>query len=399
MSRPAPAPVPGPLCIALNRVGAASERFIERHIRESFGGHTVVLARRCGPAPAFAQPLLEAEAVAPRGPRAWATLPGQIAAYARWRHWGVPTGPLRQHILAFWREHGVQAVLAEFGPLGCWLAPLARDAGLPLFVYFRGYDASSKLRSARTVQAYRRMVPQVAGLFAVSQYLVDRLKAAGVEHPNTHVIPSGTDPRRFRPAEVKDPDLVVSVGRLVEKKRPEATLRAFAAARADHPGLRLALVGDGPLRSSCEALARSLGVAEQVQFLGSQPHDAVAALLGRATLYLQHSVTARSGETEGLPSSIQEAMASGAVVISTRHAGIPEAVQDGLTGWTVAEHDDAAYAAALRQALADRPRLDAMAAEARRWAVTQLDTARLQARLEAVIQQRGEVAPNNETKA
>ena len=372
------------LAIAINHAGSFTERFVERHIRESFGGRTVVLARHAGGRPRFEQPLLIADDwVASRG-TLLASRVATLAAFARHAYWGVPVGEQRARIRDFWRSHGVTAVLAEFGPLGCWIAPVARAHGVPVFTYFRGYDASRRLSSRRTVAAYRRMAAQVDGFFAVSQFLVDNLARAGVVHPNTHVIPSGMNPRVFRPG-VKEPGLVVAVGRLVEKKRPDLTVRAFARAARAHPHARLAIVGDGPLLEPCRRIAADAGVGARVEFLGARDHAFVAELLGRAAVFAQHSVTDPSGETEGLPSSIQEAMAAGAVVVSTRHAGIPEAVVDGVTGLLVAEHDEPGFSRALESALADPQRAAQMADAARRYAVERFDTALLQARLEHVI--------------
>lgn len=372
------------LAVVMHKVGAASERFIERHVRESFGGNTVVVARRSGARPAFEQPLLVADEVR-GGPApllcAW---PQQLSAFVRHRYWGVPAGHERKRILHFWQQHGVTAVLAEFGPLGCWIAPVAVAAGLPVFVYFRGYDASSRLRSAGSVQAYQRLMQQVDGVFAVSAFLVENLRRVGVVHPNTHVLPSGTNPELFRPG-VKDAGLIVSVGRFIDKKRPQANVRAFAAAAHRWPQLRLQMVGDGPLLEPCRVLARELGVESRVDFLGVQGHAAIAELLSRARVFLQHSVTAPGGETEGLPSSIQEAMAAGSVVVSTRHAGIPEIVRDGENGWLVEEHEDQAYAQALMKVFEDPQLADAMALRARELALARLDTRVLQRAMEAVI--------------
>lgn len=373
----------GTLAVAINRPELTTERFVERHIRESFGGRTVVVARHAGP-PCFEQPLWIADAQPLSALERLQALPARVAAWWRFRYWGIPVGAARASLRAFWAAHGVAAVLAEFGPLGCWIAPVAREHGVPVFTYFRGYDASRKLRSARSVAAYRRMVAQVDGLFAVSRFLVDNLRRAGVEHPNTHVIPSGTNPRVFRPG-TKQPGLVASVGRFVAKKRPDLTLRAFAAAAAAHPQARLEMVGAGPLLEPCRALAASLGIADRVRFHGVRDHAFVVALLARAPIFAQHSVTDEGGETEGLPSSIQEAMAAGAAIVSTRHAGIPEAVSEGETGLLVAEHDEPGFAAALRTLLDDPARAAAMAVAARRFAEAQLDTERLQARLEAAI--------------
>jgi colanic acid/amylovoran biosynthesis glycosyltransferase len=376
--------VNGALAVVINKTGSYTERFVERHIRESFGGRTVVVARRAGDAHALAQPLLVADARSLGSAARAAGWPGTLMAYARYSHWGIPTGTLAQRIRAFWSEHQVMAVLAEFGPLGCWIAPVARAHRVPVFVYFRGFDASSKLRSSKAVRAYRRMVTQIDGVFAVSAFLVDNLARVGVSHPNTHVIPSGTNPDLFRPG-TKDPNLIVSVGRFVDKKRPDATVRAFAAAAASRPELRLEMVGQGPRLDDCRELARAMGVSHRVHFLGARDHRFVAELLSRARLYLQHSVTAPNGETEGLPSSIQEAMAAGAVVVSTRHAGIGEVVIDGQTGWLVDENDEVAYATALLRALEDPALTDRMAHAARRCAEEHLDTQGLQQRMEAVI--------------
>jgi glycosyltransferase involved in cell wall biosynthesis len=374
------------LAVVMHKTGATTERFIERHVRESFGGRTVVLARHAGGTPDFERPLLVADAVRGGALQRLAAWPARLLAYARHRYWGLPVGGERRAILRFWREHGVTAVLAEFGPLGCWIAPLAHAAGLPVFVYFRGYDASSRLRSARTVRAYRHMLAMVDGVFAVSDFLVEQLRRAGLEHRNTHVVPSGTDTRRFAPG-AKEPGLVVAVGRFVAKKRPEANVDAFAAVAARWPQARLQMVGDGPRLEACRALARRHGLEPRVQFLGARDHDFVARLLARAEVFLQHSVTAPGGETEGLPSSIQEAMAAGAVVVSTRHAGIAEVVIDGRTGWLVDENDVDGYARALARVFEDPARAQAMARRARRLAEERLDTRGLQQRLEAVIVQ------------
>lgn len=374
----------GTLAIAINQTGLFTERFVERHIRESFGGRTCVVARHAGGAPRFEQPVLVTDALGLPLSARLAAFPQTLAAYAATSYWGVPVGAERAAIRDFWRAHGVFAVLAEFGPLGCWIAPVARAHGVPVFVYFRGYDASRKLRSRRSIAAYRRMLAQVDGVFAVSAFLVENLRRAGLEHANTHVIPSGTNPRVFKPG-TKEHDLIVAVGRFVGKKRPDVAVRAFATAAQRHPGARLEMVGDGPLLGDCRALAESLGVASRVHFLGARDHAYVADLLARAHVFLQHSVTSADGETEGLPSSIQEAMAAGAVVVSTRHAGIPEVVIDGRTGRLVDENDEAGFGAALAQVLDDPVRADAMAREARELAEQRLDTVVLQRQMEAVI--------------
>jgi glycosyltransferase involved in cell wall biosynthesis len=107
--------------------------------------------------------------------------------------------------------------------------------------------------------------------------------------------------------------------------------------------------------------------------------------MARAAVFIQHSVTAADGNTEGLPTSIQEAMACGAVVVSTRHAGIPEAVTSGVNGMLVDEHDGPGFAAALRAVLADPALAARLAAAARETALEKFDIDKLHAKLEAMI--------------
>jgi Glycosyl transferases group 1 len=90
-----------------------------------------------------------------------------------------------------------------------------------------------------------------------------------------------------------------------------------------------------------------------VTFLGEQPHDVVAAELRGARAFVQHSITAVDGDSEGLPNSVLEASATGIPVVSTRHAGIPEIVVDGTTGYLVDEHDVPAMVTQMERLLGD----------------------------------------------
>jgi len=185
-----------------------------------------------------------------------------------------------------------------------------------------------------------------------------------------------------------------SPARIGAAARQGLFLRIAAAA---HPAARLELVGDGELRPEAEARMRALGLGERVIFHGQEDHESVRRRMAAAAIFIQHSVTDAEGNAEGLPTSIQEAMASGAAVISTDHAGIPEAVENGVTGLLVAERDVAGFAAALGSLLADPGRARALAVAARAKAERDLDFRRLHARLEALIRDacaaRGIAAP------
>jgi glycosyltransferase involved in cell wall biosynthesis len=275
-------------------------------------------------------------------------------------------------------------ILAEFGTQALALAPLANALGIPIFTYFRGTDASKAIRTERMRSAYRKMMPRLTGVFSVSQFLLDNLAKHGISHPDSMVIPSGVDIRRFAP-QAKVPLSFLAVGRFVEKKAPMTTLRAFAQATADLPHARLDFIGDGPLLEPTRALAEELGIATKLRFHGAQPHNTVRDKLMSTQFFLQHSVTARDGNTEGLPTAIQEAMACGCITVSTRHAGIPEAIDEGETGFLVDEHDEAGFATAIAAAI-NVPDLSAMSARARQAAEQRFDNHVLLKLLERHIQ-------------
>lgn len=374
----------GRLAIVTSVVGKSTEISQRRHIAELFGGRTCVICYSVQPGFATEKPLLH---VTRRPPGLWPRAEleiGKAWGTVAHRASGVPFGAVRRRVEAFLRENRAFAILAEFGHLGSSFAPIGAALGIPVFVYFRGFDASKRLGSPLRVISYKAAIPKLAGYFAVSQSLVDNLAAKGVRHPRTWVIPSGVDTRLFAPGE-KDPGLVLAVGRMIPKKAPLVTVEAFARAAADFPGTRLEMIGEGPLLEAAQARAAALGVAERVRFLGLQPHEAVRAKLAAASVFLQHSVTDAEGNEEGLPIAIQEAMASGAAVVSTRHAGIPDAVTEGLDGLLVDEGDLDGYAGALRAVLADPALRARLAAAARVTAETRLDTRILQGRVEAII--------------
>lgn len=384
MKRVAQPPPEGTLAIVTSVVGKSTEISQRRHINELFGGRTAIVCYSVEPGFVTDKPMLHVtrrpKGIAPRLELEFGKALNTVVHRAS----GVPFGAVRRRVEAFLRAERCFAILAEFGHLGSSFAPVGARLGIPVFVYFRGFDASKRLSSPLRVLSYKAAVPQLAGYFSVSQSLLDNLAAKGIRHPNSQVIPSGVDTRRFVPAE-KDPDLILAVGRMIPKKAPQTTIGAFARVADDFPSRRLEMIGDGPLFEDARRLAAARGLAGRVRFLGMQPHDVVRAKMAQAAVFLQHSVTDAQGNEEGLPIAIQEAMASGAVVISTRHAGIPDAVVEGDTGFLVDEGDLDGYAEALRRVLGDDALRTRLAAAARLRAETTFDTRVLQRRLEDII--------------
>ena len=147
-------------------------------------------------------------------------------------------------------------------------------------------------------------------------------------------------------------------------------------------GAKLAIIGDGPLRGALERQAQGLG--DRVCFLGTLPSDEVADWMRRASVLAAPSLTASDGDAEGLPNVVVEAAASGLPVVGTRHSGIPEAVEDGVTGFLVSEGDAGALAARLADLLASESLRRDMRGAARRLAERKFNRRMLTERLESI---------------
>lgn len=260
--------------------------------------------------------------------------------------------------LLFWAERlagqaPFDVILAHFGPLGQTAAAL-RDAGVisgRLATVMHGVDVSAYVRDAPDTYA---------GLFRVGELFLPisgvwqrRLVELGCDARRIAVHHMGVAPDRypFRPRRraAGAPLRLLTVGRLVEKKGVGDALQAVAALVRRGIPVTYLVVGDGPLRGRLAELAAELGIARHVAFLGWQNQDAVATLMAAADVLLAPSVTSADGDQEGIPVTLMEAMASGMLVVSTRHSGIPELVEDGRSGLLVEEHDVTALAKAFQR--------------------------------------------------
>ena len=179
------------------------------------------------------------------------------------------------------------------------------------------------------------------------------------------VVPNSVDLRRLsEPSErAPEPGLVVSVARLVEKKGLDDLIAACGLLKARGVAVRLEIAGDGPLRPVLEAAARDAGIDDPLR--GALPHEEVRELFRRASAFCLPCVVAASGDRDGLPTSVLEAMALGVPVVTTDVNGLTETVIDGRTGIVVPEHDPAALADALERVLGDPELASRLSREAR----------------------------------
>ncbi|HUW19756.1 MAG TPA: glycosyltransferase family 4 protein [Sedimentisphaerales bacterium] len=132
-----------------------------------------------------------------------------------------------------------------------------------------------------------------------------------------------------------DDNVVIAVGRLVEKKGFAYLIKAFALVAREKPYCRLMIVGDGPSHRQLSELIAELNLEGRVRLLGWQKSYATLRLIRRATLLVAPSVVTQEGDRDGIPNAILEAFASGVPVIASDLQGIREAVKDRQTGLLV----------------------------------------------------------------
>jgi glycosyltransferase involved in cell wall biosynthesis len=155
------------------------------------------------------------------------------------------------------------------------------------------------------------------------------------------VIPNGVDTDFFKPSNMKDPNLVTWVGRLVPEKGVLYLLKAVHEVRKVRASARLVLVGDGPFKAELQQFADALGLGDRVQFVGALSRIEVAKLLSMSSVFVFPSLK------EGLPSSVMEAMACGVPVVGSDIPGVSDVVVQGETGLLVRPKNSEALANAI----------------------------------------------------
>lgn len=249
-------------------------------------------------------------------------------------------------LIKYFRQHQFDVVLANYGVTGAKIWKACAKANIPLIVHFHGFDAFHKQTLKRYGNAYRKMFQYASYLIAVSDDMCKQLIALGAEEQKVVRIPYGINTSYFVPdnpfhlqRKSASPPVFLAVGRFTAKKAPHLTIQAFRKVLEEIPESKLIMVGDGELLEMCRELVENLGLSGKIEFKGVLPSSDIAQLMREARAFVQHSVTAPDGDKEGMPNTILEACASALPVVSTYHAGIPEAVLHGKTGFLVEEGD------------------------------------------------------------
>lgn len=244
--------------------------------------------------------------------------------------------------------------------------PWARMAGTPAVIASKRWTHAvpSRLHARANRMASRMASAVLANSEAVARSLQEE---DGVSPGRIKVVPNFVDAEAFLPlgedergaarrlSGIPEEALVIGVvARLSSVKDHETFLRAFAEVMPSNDRLHGLLVGEGPMRGSLELLVEEMGLAGRVHLAGELPNTPNPHLL--------LDVSVLTSRTEGFPNTLVEAMAAGRPVVATAVGGVPDAVEQGVTGLLVPPGEPAALADALRQVMADPARAAAMGA-------------------------------------
>ena len=246
------------------------------------------------------------------------------------------------------RVDHVHVHFASYPTLAAWL--IRRLTGIPYSFTAHAYDifVDQALLDEKVAEAEFVVTISEFNRSLLSQF-------GGGDVTPVHVVHCGISPAsypfRARTIPSEGPVRAICVAALEEKKGHDVLFSALAGASGDLERLSVDLVGDGPLRGHLESQVAALSLCERVNFHGSQPESRVREMLDEADLFVLPSKVSSTGQMEGLPVSLIEALAVGLIAVSTNLSGIPELIREGETGYLAEPGDAESLAAALTRAM------------------------------------------------
>ena len=247
------------------------------------------------------------------------------------------------------KKQSYDIIHSQFSTLGVfcvWFRQLDLLEG-KLIATFRGSDIS-KFLPKWGKKVYQELFQETDFFLANCDFFCNRAISLGCDPAKILVHGSGIDcgnfafkPRYF-PSNGKV--RIATTGRLVEKKGIEYVIRAIAKVAHTHPNIEYNIIGDGPLKEHFEKLSTELNIGYVVKLLGWKQQREIIEILDTCHIFVAPSVTGADGNQDAPVNTLKEAMAMGLPVISTLHGGIPELVEDGISGFLVPERDTNAIA-------------------------------------------------------
>jgi colanic acid/amylovoran biosynthesis glycosyltransferase len=278
--------------------------------------------------------------------------------------WQISSGELRAITQILDRENA-RLVHIFFGHIAVHLLPLIRDWPKPRVVSFHGADVLVDMEKASYRRATKEMLDAVTRVFVRSISLQRAVVELGCDERKIDIVRTGIPLQEFPFREREFPTngqwRFLHASRLVQKKGIATTLHAFTAFLIQYPNANLTIAGEGPMLAELKELTRKLKIADRVALPGFVSQEKLRELYYESHIFLHPSETGSDGNQEGIPNSMLEAMATGLPVFATDHGGIPEAIENGVSGVLVPERDHEALSRALLDVVKERDLLARLA--------------------------------------
>jgi len=273
------------------------------------------------------------------------------------RPWQISSRELRALIDVLDHEDA-QLLHIFFGHIAVHLLPLIQVWSRPSVVSFHGADVLVDLERPAYRHATKQMLDAVTRVFVRSASLQRAVIELGCDENKIDIVRTGIPLDEFPFREREFPSdgewRFVQASRLIEKKGLATTLHAFTAFLLHYPQARLTIAGEGPMLDELEELTRKLKIDDRVTLPGFLASEKLREIYYGSHIFLHPSETGSDGNQEGIPNSMLEAMATGLPVFATDHGGIPEAIENGMSGILVPELDYEALSRALLETVQDR---------------------------------------------
>ena len=273
------------------------------------------------------------------------------------------------------KKHQPDVLLAS-GNRAVWLAAvLARRHQKPWVAI--GHGTEFGIRSAVAQRLTRWAFSAASDVVCVSEFTRRQMTSAGIRPRSSHVIENGADPGHFTvlpDSEVEDfrrslgfgdSQILLTVGRVSERKGQSAVIRALPYVLEQAPRTHYVVVGLPTEEKQCRELAKNLGVSEHVHFMGRVKSDALLKFMNACAAFVMTSRYTAGGDFEGYGIAVVEAALCGKPSVVSAGSGLSEAIVDGVTGYAVDPHNPQAVACALVRLLRDDDLRRAMGQAAR----------------------------------
>ena len=285
------------------------------------------------------------------------------------------------------KKNRYSAIHAHFGYNALNILRHAKKYRIPLVVTFHGYDASMMLSDENYKNRLPELFDYASAIILVSRHMIETLN---LERwlDKVKIIPCTVDPDEF---EVRDKTSsnkikILHSGRLTDKKGVPDLIRVFKNLRQKYDTIELHIVGDGKKLEECKELVQKYNLEKSVFFYGAVTHDEVKKFMSTADIFVLNSRVGDNGDMEGTPVTLMEAMCSKVPVISTRHAGIPDVIEDGVDGLLVDERDNEGLEDALSTFIENPDMRQTCSENARNTVLQEYTVDRMKGKLQQVFQ-------------